>query len=106
MSDNSDNPNAAEASTDRLFQIGNGDIGSRSNAMTVLRNGYIGTMNTVNPQANLHLKYAGSSNWDAHIRLEAPDSEYANIVYDEQGLKFRAWGTTDDFYFRKSKIRI
>ncbi|MGR3810354.1 tail fiber domain-containing protein [Jiulongibacter sp. NS-SX5] len=88
--------------SDRIFQIGNGNYSTRSNAMTVLRNGYIGTMNVLEPQANLHLKYAGSSNWDAHLRLEATNGEHSNIVYDADGLKFRTFGTTDDFHFRNS----
>ncbi len=49
--DNTDNPNAAvEASTDRIFQIGNGaSNASRSNALTILRNGNIGMAGVVNP---------------------------------------------------------
>jgi len=49
--DTADNPNlTSPALTDRLFQIGNGDlIGTRSNAMTVLRNGNIGIGNTAPP---------------------------------------------------------
>ncbi|KPM47389.1 tail fiber domain-containing protein [Jiulongibacter sediminis] len=89
-------------SSDRIFQIGNGNSSSRSNALTVLRNGYMGTMNVLDPQANLHLKYAGSNNWDAHLRLEATNGEYSNIVYDADGLKFRTFGSTDDFHFRNS----
>jgi Chaperone of endosialidase/Head domain of trimeric autotransporter adhesin len=43
------------ADTDRLFQIGNGTTDStRSNAMTVLRNGNMG-IGTVNPVARLHV---------------------------------------------------
>lgn len=102
--DASDSPFPSTSSpTDRIFQIGNGSSSStRSNAMTVLRSGYIGTMNVVDPQANLHLKYAGSSNWDAHLRLEATNGEHSNIVYDADGLKFRTFGSTDDFHFRNS----
>jgi hypothetical protein len=41
--DNTDNPNTSiEQSTDRIFQIGNGNSGVRSNALTVLRNGNSG----------------------------------------------------------------
>lgn len=43
--------------TDRLFQIGNGTVMGRSNAMTVLRNGQTG-IGTVQPTALLHV--AGS----------------------------------------------
>ncbi len=54
--DNSDNPNpSAIASTDRIFQIGNGDGFSRSNAITVLRNGNIG-VGVLDPQQMLSVK--------------------------------------------------
>jgi hypothetical protein len=48
--DNTDNPNASvEASTDRIFQIGNGSGNlSRSNAVTILRNSNFG-IGTINP---------------------------------------------------------
>lgn len=40
--------------TDRLFQIGNGTVAGRSNAITVLRNGHTGIGTTV-PTARLHV---------------------------------------------------
>ncbi|MGR3811297.1 tail fiber domain-containing protein [Jiulongibacter sp. NS-SX5] len=100
--DISDSPDLFNiSSTDRLFQIGNGSSDEvRSNAMTVLRNGYIGTYNVTDPQANLHLQYASTDNWDAHLRLQFSPTEYGNIVYDAAGLKFRNWGIGDNFYFR------
>jgi hypothetical protein len=53
--ENTDLPDGAVRSTDRIFQIGNGNsINSRKNAMTVLRNAYTG-VNTANPQAMLHV---------------------------------------------------
>lgn len=49
--DLTDNPNpAVESLTDRLFQVGNGSGNlSRSNALTILRNGNIGLAGVVNP---------------------------------------------------------
>ncbi len=49
--DNTDAPNpAVEASTDRIFQIGNGSGNlSRSNALTILRNGNMGMAGVINP---------------------------------------------------------
>ncbi|GGN02462.1 hypothetical protein GCM10010967_41360 [Dyadobacter beijingensis] len=46
-----DFPGAQQAATDRLFQIGNGTSASRSNVITVLRNGNVGFGNNcVNPE--------------------------------------------------------
>jgi hypothetical protein len=61
--DNTDAPNAqTEAPTDRLFQVGNGSTNlSRSNALTILRNGNTGLGNT-NPVTKLDI--AGGNNWD------------------------------------------
>ena len=51
-----DNPDPLVAFyTDRIFQLGNGSIDSRRNALTVLRDGRVG-IGTVNPLALLHLK--------------------------------------------------
>jgi len=51
--DYTDNPDPETAApTDRIFQIGNGDDVTRSNAMTVLRNGNTG-IGIVNPNAAL-----------------------------------------------------
>lgn len=51
--DNTDNPSGA-LPTDRVFQIGNGNSTTRSNALTVLRNGNIG-IGTLFPITNLHV---------------------------------------------------
>jgi hypothetical protein len=54
--DDSDNPdNNTPASTDRIFQIGNGNSVTRSNAMTVLANGKVG-IGTTSPNATLEAK--------------------------------------------------
>ncbi len=49
--DNTDNPNpSTEAASDRIFQIGNGASNiSRTNALTILRNGNIGIAGVINP---------------------------------------------------------
>lgn len=49
--DNTDNPNPSiEAAGDRIFQVGNGSSNlSRSNALTILRNGNIGVAGMANP---------------------------------------------------------
>ncbi|MFZ1529988.1 MAG: tail fiber domain-containing protein [Ferruginibacter sp.] len=53
--DSSDTPNpTVNNNTDRIFQIGNGAFASRSNAVTVLRNGNTG-IGTVTPVARLHV---------------------------------------------------
>lgn len=50
-------PNTATA-TDRLFQIGNGTISVRNNALTLLRNGNIGLGNVNTPNAPLQFNNA------------------------------------------------
>jgi hypothetical protein len=53
FNDDTDNPDPYTAnSSDRIFQIGNGDGTTRSNAITVLRNGYTG-IGTISPAAML-----------------------------------------------------
>ena len=55
FNDISDHPTpSAYAPSDRVFQIGNGTAGSRSNAFTILRNARTG-IGTVNPLARLHV---------------------------------------------------
>lgn len=55
LNDDTDNPNpTTEAATDRIFQIGNGSLAGRGNALTVLRNGNIG-INTTSPVTKLHI---------------------------------------------------
>jgi hypothetical protein len=47
--DDTDTPNPnTQASTDRIFQIGNGTVSARTNAITILRNGNMG-IGSVNP---------------------------------------------------------
>ena len=53
--DISDNPSTAvAAATDRIFQVGNGSIFGRNNAITVLRNGNAGIGTTL-PESNLEV---------------------------------------------------
>ena len=68
-------------------------------ALTIASNGDTG-INQTSPAALLHIK--GSENsWDKHIRLENHDTaDYGAIVLDSQGMKFRTFTNTHDFYFR------
>jgi hypothetical protein len=53
--DITDSPNPSEASpSDRIFQLGNGTFSTRSNAITVLRNGRTG-IGTTTPLARFHV---------------------------------------------------
>ncbi|MGC9344974.1 MAG: hypothetical protein ACP5E3_19880, partial [Bacteroidales bacterium] len=68
-------------SSDRLFVIGNGTSeGSRHNAITVLKNGYVG-LGTELPKSGLHIK---SHNWPgSFIYLEADKSNDAGFrIYE------------------------
>ena len=68
-------------------------------AFTIATGGDVG-INQTSPAAQLHIK--GSENsWDKHIRLENHDTtDYGAIVVDNQGMKFRIFTNTHDFYFR------
>ncbi|SKB75192.1 tail fiber domain-containing protein [Dyadobacter psychrophilus] len=81
-----DNPNPdVAAATDRIFQIGNGTgENTRSNAMTIMRNGNIGLgNNTVDPQfpldvaGRLRIRHNGST---AGIYLDASQSAAEGFV--------------------------
>ncbi|MBL7739133.1 MAG: hypothetical protein JNK14_07930 [Chitinophagaceae bacterium] len=64
LNDDTDNPDPFNAAlSDRLFQIGNGDVNTlaRNNALTVLRNGNTG-IGTLTPGAKFHLT-TGSSGY-------------------------------------------
>jgi len=59
FNDDTDNPDPSIYDPlDRIFQIGNGDGNTRSNAMTVLRNGNVG-IGTVSPSQKLHIAAGG-----------------------------------------------
>jgi len=71
--DNTDNPDPnTTATTDRIFQLGNGVLGSRSNAVTVLRNGNTG-IGVLNPgfilDVNGRILLRSSNNLSAGINL-------------------------------------
>ncbi|MCP9767154.1 hypothetical protein EGI22_04475 [Lacihabitans sp. LS3-19] len=91
---------------DRIFQVGNGYYDFlnfnlvRKNAMTILRTGFTGLNNVNSPVAPLHIGN-GPNSWERHIRLDynTSTSEYGNLLYDHQGMKFKTWGTDDNFYF-------
>jgi hypothetical protein len=107
--------------TDPLFIIGNGIFGSRSNAMTVLKNGNTG-IGTISPQKLLHISAGVSGvtptassvalfedNTDVSINLMTPDADesavyfgnptnamHGGIVYNStvpNGLAFRTNGS-------------
>ncbi len=62
----------------------------------------IGSVPLSNVGAALHIK-SSNSNWGQHIRLENyQDSGYAEILHDNDGLKFRNFQAGEGFYFRNS----
>lgn len=102
--DTLDTPN--NTASDRLFQLGNGERsynGQKSNALTVRFNAQTG-INTAEPMAALHIKSIpdGDDDWDRHLRLDYDGSQFGNIVYDFDGMKFRTQASGDGFYFRNA----
>lgn len=86
--------------TDRLFQIGNGTVMGRSNAMTVLRNGNMG-IGTTTPVNKLHIQYgyAGYPGpFPAGLTLEGNQNTYLHLITpfsQESGILMgTATGTT------------
>ena len=103
--------------TDRIFQIGNGYYSSRSNAVTVLKNGNTG-IGTVNPFTKLHVS-AGSSgstssyypfvvenSGNAYINLLSPNNNESGILFgkpfapEHGGIIYDNDGNLDGFQFR------
>ncbi|MBL7727637.1 MAG: tail fiber domain-containing protein, partial [Dinghuibacter sp.] len=75
FNDSTDNPSAvAPATSDRIFQIGNGSgiNNARSNALTVLRNGNTG-IGTATPLARLHVT-------DSSVLFSAPGVDGSNAL--------------------------
>lgn len=86
--------------TDPVFIIGNGTNNtSRSNAITILKNGKTG-INTATPLAGLHI-VAIDNSFDQSIRLESVlgPSSFCNILYDGS-LKFRTSDATATYQWR------
>jgi len=92
--DNTDSPDpSVTAPADRIFQIGNGTSSTRTNAVTVLRNGNTG-IGTVNPGSRLHVVsgpsgYAGGNLQG--ITLEGDGNTYFNLLApnsNETGVLF------------------
>ncbi|QGW29664.1 tail fiber domain-containing protein [Phnomibacter ginsenosidimutans] len=86
--------------TDRIFQIGNGSVAGRSNAMTVLRNGNMG-IGTTTPVNKLHIQYgyAGYPGpFPAGLTLEGNQNTYLHLITpfsQESGILMgTATGTT------------
>lgn len=86
--DNTDNPGSfSQAGTDRIFQVGNGTAdNARSNALTVLRNGYSGIGNTdpayrIDISGRMRIRSGGSLSSSAGLWLNniANNALYAFI---------------------------
>lgn len=99
LNDDTDTPDGFNpAANDRIFQLGNGDMNTfiKSNALTVLRNGYIG-MGTLLPQAPLHLK----SNYINPVIIDGGDAMYVTLAENGiyKGYIGSYYGNPDDVDF-------
>jgi hypothetical protein len=103
FNDSSDNPSNTYASTDRLFQLGNGTSNTaRSNAITVLKNGKVGLNNENIPDSPLHIKGFDNTEF-GHLVLENQfNAEFASLYYNSLGLSFKNSSNSNSFYFRNS----
>ena len=95
FNENSDNPALwTLKKSDRIFQIGNGESNdSRSNTLTILRDGRMGINNITSPDAMLHIK--GIPNIGSKIKLELndPSTDYAEIFAYPNTLQLTSPGT-------------
>ena len=84
FNDTLDNPNnGVSASTDRIFQIGNGMDGARSNAITILRNANTG-IGTNYPLSKLHIK---STDINPMI-IEGGNQMYVTLVENNTNIGY------------------
>jgi hypothetical protein len=74
--------------------------GVPAQALTVDATGQIG-IGTSTPASLLHLKNINTGP-DSHIRLDYNGTDYGNIYYDAQGMKFRTRTAGDHFWFQNS----
>jgi hypothetical protein len=77
--------------TDPLLTIGNGDEFSRRNALTILKNGYVG-IGTNNPAARLHVRFPGGAGGGQLMVEEQGDGG------DGARVTFRNDARTDKFW--------
>ncbi len=93
--ENTDAPNPnVEAFSDRIFQVGNGTFSTRTNALTILRNGYTGVGNT-SPTHRFEVKGTESE----IMAIDGGNSAY--LAFAENGI-YRGfvgsfYGNANDF---------
>jgi hypothetical protein len=101
LNDVSDNPNSIVPQlTDRIFQIGNGDpvAATRSNAMTVLRNGNVG-IGTTNPNALLQFSNAAVNRKLVLYETVNNDNQYYGLGINAGKLRYQVDGVTSEHTF-------
>jgi hypothetical protein len=97
---NADNPNtAAPNPADRIFQIGNGSSGLRSNAVTILRNGNIGLGAVVNPAAHLHFPTDTRNRKIVLWTVEDNDHRFYGFGVNAFTQRYQVPATTDGHVF-------
>ncbi len=97
--DNADNPDAnSTAFTDRVFQIGNGTSGTRGNALTVLRNGFIGIGTT---QPNAQLQFANNLDYRKMVIHERANNsnQYVGLGFISNEFVYQTSATAEDHVF-------
>jgi FtsZ-binding cell division protein ZapB len=95
-----DNPSpTAAAATDRIFQVGNGSSDlTRSNALTVLRNGNIG-LGITSPNAPLQFANTVANRKLVLYDVNNNDHQYSGIGINNDAVRYQVAGTTADHAF-------
>ncbi len=97
---NADDPNTVVPNAaDRIFQIGNGSSGVRSNAVTILRNGNIGLGNVVAPAAPLHFPADIRNRKIVLWSVEDNDHRFYGLGINPFVQRYQVPATTDGHVF-------
>jgi len=105
FNDNTDNPNPMfSATTDRIFQVGNGDgfLGTRSNALTVLRNANTGIAIT-NPRFPLSFAATSGDKISLYDDGNPGQVHFGFGIGSNQLLQIHGATTNDDIAFGYGK---
>jgi Chaperone of endosialidase/Head domain of trimeric autotransporter adhesin len=93
----------AVTTTTPLFIVGNGDVGNRSNAFVVLKNGNVGIGDNGNPINRLHITGGtGASLSSSSGYITTGFISSTNMVIDNNELQVRLNGAASDLYLQNN----
>lgn len=96
--DDTDSPSSTAAPTDRIFQVGNGTSSTRSNAITVFRNGNTG-IGTVTPNASLQFSNTTANRKIVLWETANNDHQFYGFGINGSTLRYQTPSGGDDHIF-------